>query len=223
MIVVGLTGSIGMGKSNAAGALRALGVPVHDADGEVHRLLGPGGGAVKAVAAAFPGVLAGNRIDRKALGDRVFGDTAALRRLEAILHPLVRRSSRRFQAAAARRGVKLAVLDIPLLYESRGEKTVDAVIVVSAPALVQTTARSGAAGHDRGEIPRDPDAAGAGPSKAQAGRLRGRDRRSARGYLPAAPTDRAPDQDGGPAGVAETSPIRRPRTGVGLTLKEQGR
>ena len=137
MIVVGLTGSIGMGKSNAAGALRTLGVPVHDADGEVHRLLGPGGGAVKAVAAAFPGVLAGNRIDRKALGDRVFGDTAALRRLEAILHPLVRRSSRRFQAAAARRGVKLAVLDIPLLYESRGEKTVDAVIVVSAPALVQ--------------------------------------------------------------------------------------
>jgi len=137
MIVVGLTGSIGMGKSNAAGVLRRLGVPVHDADGEVHRLLGPGGRAVRAVAAAFPGVLAGDKVDRKLLGDRVFGDTAALRRLEAILHPLVRRSSRIFLAAAARRGVRLVVLDIPLLYESRGENTVDVVVVVSAPRLVQ--------------------------------------------------------------------------------------
>jgi len=137
MIVAGLTGSIGMGKSNAAGALRRLGVPVHDADAEVHRLLGPGGRAVAAVAAAFPAALAGNGINRKVLGDMVFGDTAALRRLEAILHPLVRRSSRIFLRAAARRGVPLAVLDIPLLYESRGEGTVDAVIVVSAPSLVQ--------------------------------------------------------------------------------------
>jgi dephospho-CoA kinase len=137
MIVVGLTGSIGMGKSNAALALRALGVPVHDADGAVHSLLGPGGRAVQKVAAAFPEALAGNRIDRKKLGDAVFGDTPALRRLEAIIHPLVRQSARAFLAASARRRVRIAVLDIPLLYESGGEKTVDAVIVVSAPRYIQ--------------------------------------------------------------------------------------
>ena len=137
MIVVGLTGSIGMGKSNAALALRRLGVPVHDADGAVHVLLEPGGRAVKKVAAAFPGALAGSRIDRKLLGDLVFGDTPALRRLEAIIHPLVRQSSRAFLAAALRRRVRIAVLDIPLLYESGGEKSVDAVIVVSAPRHIQ--------------------------------------------------------------------------------------
>ena len=137
MIVVGLTGSIGMGKSNAAQVLRHLGIPVHDADGAVHVLLGPGGKAVGKVAAAFPQALAGNRIDRKILGDLVFGDTPALRRLEAILHPMVRQSSRDFLAAAARRRVRLAVLDIPLLYESRGEGSVDAVIVVSAPKQIQ--------------------------------------------------------------------------------------
>jgi dephospho-CoA kinase len=137
MIVVGLTGSIGMGKSNAAIALRQLGVPVHDADAAVHALLGPGGRAVAKVAAVFPEALAGNRIDRKVLGDLVFGDTPALRRLEGILHPLVRKSSKDFLAAAARRHAPIAVLDIPLLYESGGEKTVDAVIVVSAPKQIQ--------------------------------------------------------------------------------------
>ena len=137
MIVVGLTGSIGMGKSNAAIALRHLGVPVHDADAAVHTLLGPGGRAVAKVAAVFPQALASNRIDRKILGDLVFGDTPALRRLEGILHPLVRKSSRNFLAAAARRHAPIAVLDIPLLYESGGEKTVDAVIVVSAPRQIQ--------------------------------------------------------------------------------------
>lgn len=137
MIVVGLTGSIGMGKSNAAAALRQLGIPVHDADAAVHTLLGPGGRAVDKVAEAFPKALAGNRIDRKALGDLVFGNTPALRQLEAILHPLVRRSSKDFLAAAARRHVRIAVLDIPLLYESGGEKSVDAVIVVSAPRQIQ--------------------------------------------------------------------------------------
>jgi dephospho-CoA kinase len=137
MIVVGLTGSIGMGKSNAATALRQLGVPVHDADHAVHTLLGPGGGAVRRVAEAFPQALTGNRIDRKILGDLVFGDTPALRRLEGIIHPMVRRSSRAFLAAAARNRAKIAVLDIPLLYESGAQKTVDAVIVVSAPRSVQ--------------------------------------------------------------------------------------
>jgi dephospho-CoA kinase len=137
MIVVGLTGSIGMGKSNAADALRRLGVPVHDADGAVHKLLGPGGVAVKPVAAIFPAALNHDRIDRRVLGDLVFGDTPALRRLEAILHPLVRRASRNFVRAARRRGASLVALDIPLLYESGAEKTVDAVIVVSAPRAVQ--------------------------------------------------------------------------------------
>ena len=137
MVVVGLTGSIGMGKSNAALALGRLGIPVHDADAAVHALLGPGGRAVAKVAEAFPRALAGNRIDRKILGDLVFGDTPALRRLEGILHPLVRKSSRDFLAAAGRRGARIAVLDIPLLFESGGEKTVDAVIVVSAPRQIQ--------------------------------------------------------------------------------------
>src|SRR5579862_3720495 len=88
MIVLGLTGSIGMGKSTAAAMLRRLGVPVHDADASVHRLIGPGGAAVKRVAAAFPGTDGPAGIDRGELGRRVFGDGAALRRLEAILHPM---------------------------------------------------------------------------------------------------------------------------------------
>ena len=137
MMVVGLTGSIGMGKSNAAAGLRQLGIPVHDADRAVHILLGPGGRAVSKVAAIFPEALAGDSIDRTVLGDMVFGNTPALRRLEAILHPLVRQSSRDFLAASARRRLPIAVLDIPLLYESGGEKTVDAVIVVSAPRQIQ--------------------------------------------------------------------------------------
>jgi dephospho-CoA kinase len=137
MIIIGLTGSIGMGKSNAAQALRRLGVPVHDADGAVHALLGPGGRAVRPVAALFPAALSGDHIDRRILGDLVFGDTPALRRLEAILHPLVRRASRHFIQAARRARTPVIVLDIPLLYESGTTKTVDVVIVVSAPAAIQ--------------------------------------------------------------------------------------
>jgi len=137
VIVVGLTGSIGMGKSNAAQVLRKLGVPVHDADAAVHRLMAPGGRAVRKVGELFPQAVSGNRIDRKVLGDLVFGDTPALRRLEGVLHPLVRQSSRAFVAAAARRRLPVVVLDIPLLYESRGERSVDLVIVVSAPRQIQ--------------------------------------------------------------------------------------
>jgi dephospho-CoA kinase len=137
MIVVGLTGSIGMGKSNAASVLRRLRVPVHDADAAVHRLLGPGGRAVRPVGAAFPESLREDRIDRKILGDLVFGDTPKLKRLEAILHPLVRRSSRAFLMSAALRRERLVVLDIPLLFESGGENAVDLVIVVSAPPRIQ--------------------------------------------------------------------------------------
>jgi len=137
MRVLGLTGSIGMGKSTAAAALRRLGVPVHDADAAVHRLLGKGGAAVARVEAAFPGVVRGGAVDRHELGRRVFGDPAALARLEAILHPLVQHMSRRFlrRARAARR--RLVVLDIPLLFETGGQSRCDAVVVVSAPRFVQ--------------------------------------------------------------------------------------
>ncbi|MFQ5956133.1 MAG: dephospho-CoA kinase [Kiloniellales bacterium] len=137
MVVLGLTGSIGMGKSAAVAALRRLGVPVHDADAAVHELLGRGGAAVSAVARAFPGVVAGGKVDRAALGRRVFGDAAALSRLEAILHPLVQRSEQRFLRAVAARRRPVAVLDIPLLFETGGDRRCDAVIVVSAPRFVQ--------------------------------------------------------------------------------------
>ena len=137
MLIVGLTGSIGMGKSNAARMLRRLGLPVHDADAAVHRLLGPGGRAVPQVAALFPSALVDGRIDRKRLGDAVFGDGPSLRRLEAILHPMVRQSTEAFLAAAARRGVPVVILDIPLLFENNLERTVDRVIVASAPSFVQ--------------------------------------------------------------------------------------
>ena len=137
MIVLGLTGSIGMGKSTAARMLRRLGLPVHDADGVVHRLLAKGGAAVPAVAEAFPGVERDGAIDRQALGARVFGDGAALLRLEAILHPLVRRSQSAFLKRQVRQRRPIAVLDIPLLFETGAERICDKVIVVSAPALVQ--------------------------------------------------------------------------------------
>ena len=137
MLVLGLTGSIGMGKTTAAGMLRRLGLPLHDADAVVHRLLGRGGAAVAQIAIAFPGVVKEGAVDRKALGDRVFGDPAALARLEAILHPLVRAAARSFLRRQARRGKSLAVLDIPLLFETGGEVLCDAVVLVSAPARVQ--------------------------------------------------------------------------------------
>jgi dephospho-CoA kinase len=137
MFVLGLTGSIAMGKSTAAQGFRALEVPVFDADAAVHRLLGPGGAAVTPVAEAFPACRMNGAIDRRKLGRLAFGDAAALARLEGILHPLVQDAERRFltQAAAARR--PLVVLDIPLLFETGAERRVDAVAVVSAPAYLQ--------------------------------------------------------------------------------------
>ena len=138
MIILGLTGSIGMGKSTAAATLRRLGVPVFDADAEVHRLLGAGGAAVTRVAAAFPGVHdAAGGIDRRMLGQRVFEDPPALRRLEAILHPMVRAAERRFTARVRSRRERVAVLDIPLLFESGSVARCDMVLVVSAPARLQ--------------------------------------------------------------------------------------
>lgn len=137
MIVLGLTGSIGMGKSTAAALLREIGVPVYDADVEIHRLLEAGGAAVPLVEEAFPGVVENGAVDRQALAQRVFGDDAALARLEAILHPLAREAQRRFLAAARSRREPLAVLDIPLLFETGGDANCDATVVVSAPRFLQ--------------------------------------------------------------------------------------
>jgi dephospho-CoA kinase len=137
MVVLGLTGSIGMGKSTAAAMLRRLGVPVHDADAAVHRLLGRNGKAVAKVDAAFPGTAGPAGIDRAALGRRVFGDAAALRRLEHILHPMVRADTARFLGRMRARREPLVVLDIPLLFETGGEHRCDAIVVVSAPAFLQ--------------------------------------------------------------------------------------
>jgi len=138
MIVLGVTGSVGMGKSTAAAMLRRLGIPVHDSDATVHRLLAPHGAAVTAIATAFPEVRgADGGIDRARLGREVFGDPEALKRLERILHPLVRRSQDRFLKLARGRRVPIVALDIPLLFETGGDRRCDRVVVVSAPAAVQ--------------------------------------------------------------------------------------
>jgi dephospho-CoA kinase len=137
VIVIGLTGSIGMGKSTAAKILRRLGLPIHDADRCVHRLMGKGGAAVAAVEAAFPGVVRDGAVDRTELGRRVFGDDAKLKRLEAILHPLVRREEQRFLHYCRAQGRRIVVLDIPLLFETGGDRRCDTVIVVSAPHFLQ--------------------------------------------------------------------------------------
>jgi len=135
MFILGLTGSIGMGKSTTANFFSEAGVPVHDSDAVVHRLYE--GEAVAAVAAAFPGVATAGRIDRAKLAQKLVGDPDAIKRLEAIVHPLVRAVSDRFVQEQAARGARVIVLDIPLLFETGGETKVDAVVVVSAPADVQ--------------------------------------------------------------------------------------
>ncbi|MBV8133363.1 MAG: dephospho-CoA kinase [Alphaproteobacteria bacterium] len=138
MIILGLTGSIGMGKSTAAATLQRLRVPLFDADRVVHRLLAPGGTAVEPVAAAFCGVrTAKGGIDRSLLGQRVFSDSEALSRLERIIHPMVEGFEKRFLAFARARREPIVVLDIPLLFESGRERRCDYVLVVSAPRFVQ--------------------------------------------------------------------------------------
>lgn len=135
MIVIGLTGSIGMGKSTVAGMFRARGVPVFDADAEVRHVQGRGGRALAAIEAAFPGTTHSDGLDREALGRRVFGDTAALQRLEAIVHPLVAEAQSRF---LGRHRLKRAViLDVPLLFERGNWRNCHVIIVVSAPGRVQ--------------------------------------------------------------------------------------
>src|ERR1700704_1096167 len=135
MVILGLTGSIGMGKSTTAGFFAEAGAPVHDADAAVHRLYA--GAAASAIEAAFPGTTAGGKVDRARLGEQVLKDPAALKRLEAIVHPLVRRDEERFLRAAEGAGATVAVLNIPLLFETGGETRCDAVVVVSAPPEMQ--------------------------------------------------------------------------------------
>ena len=135
MFILGLTGSLGMGKSTTARFFAEEGVPVHDADAVVHRLYD--GEAAAAIETAFPGTTASGKVDRDKLAARVLGDSVALRRLEAIVHPLVQEAERRLLTEAELRGEKVAVLDIPLLFETGGEERVDAVVVVSAPPDVQ--------------------------------------------------------------------------------------
>ncbi len=137
MRILGLTGGIGMGKSTATTTFRRLGVRVFDADAAVHALLGRGGRAVRPIGAAFPGTVRDGRVDREALRRAVFGNPEAMKRLERIVWPLVREEERRFLARARRDRQRIVVLDIPLLFETGGERRVDAVVVVSAPAAVQ--------------------------------------------------------------------------------------
>ena len=135
MIRLGLTGSIGMGKSTAAAMFEREGVPVFDADAEVHRLQGPGGTLVAAIEARFPGTTGPRGVDRQKLGPRVLGNSHALAALEAIVHPAVAKAQRRFLMRHRARDV--VVLDIPLLFEKGGWRKVGAVAVVSAPAWMQ--------------------------------------------------------------------------------------
>jgi len=135
MFILGLTGSIGMGKSVTAGVFARCGIPVHDADAAVHRLYG--GEAAAAIAEAFPGIVTDGVVDRAALGARVLADPEAMAKLELIVHPLVHQSQRAFLAAAQARGERIVVLDIPLLLETDASNRVDAVVVVSAPLAVQ--------------------------------------------------------------------------------------
>ncbi|MBZ0149549.1 MAG: dephospho-CoA kinase [Pseudorhodoplanes sp.] len=135
MFILGLTGSIGMGKTTTAKLFAEEGVPVHDSDAAVHRLYE--GEAVAAIEAAFPGATANGKVDRQKLGAMVVNDAGALKRLEGIVHPLVRQSETRFLELARAAGEKIVVLDIPLLYETGAEKRVDAVVVVTAPPETQ--------------------------------------------------------------------------------------
>jgi dephospho-CoA kinase len=136
-LLIGLTGSIGMGKSETARLFARLGIPVHDADAAVHRLYEPGGAAVGAIAAAFPTCVNNGRVDRACLAARLRSDRSAFSTLENIVHPLVAADQRSFIETAADAGAEMVVLDIPLLFETGREAEMDAIVVVSAPRNVQ--------------------------------------------------------------------------------------
>lgn len=135
MIILGLTGSIGMGKSTTAKMFVDQGVPVHDSDMTVHRLYS--GAAAPLIEAAFPGTVKDGVVDRTILASKVLGDTAAIKRLEAIIHPLVRAEADAFLKRNRDAGTPVVVLDIPLLFETGGRERVDKVVVVTAPAEIQ--------------------------------------------------------------------------------------
>src|SRR6201996_4027736 len=135
MIVLGLTGSIGMGKSTTASLFAEAGVPVYDADAAVHRLYE--GEAVAAIEAAFPGTTANGKVDRNRLSARVVHDSAAMKKLEEIVHPMLGASRRKFLQDAEQSGAPVAVIDVPLLFETGGEKRVDAVVVVTTTPEIQ--------------------------------------------------------------------------------------
>jgi len=135
MFVLGLTGSIGMGKSTTAQLFAEMGVPVYDADATVHRLYERE--AVAAIEQAFPGTTGANGVDREKLSVHVVGNAPAMQRLEAVVHPMLRAHEKEFLTNAEQAAAPVAVLDIPLLFETKGETRVDAVLVVSAPEDVQ--------------------------------------------------------------------------------------
>ena len=137
MRILGLTGSIAMGKSTAAAMLRRMGLPVLDSDAVVHELTRPGGAAIVPITDAYPEIAAGPGIDRRELSQLAFDDPTVLRKLEEILHPMVRAAQARFLKQQRARGKRLVVLDVPLLFETGGDKNCDAIAVVSAPRLVQ--------------------------------------------------------------------------------------
>jgi dephospho-CoA kinase len=137
MMLLGLTGSIGMGKSATAGMFAAAGIPVYDADAAVHAIYATGGAAVAPLSARFDDIVRDGAIDRTALRARVLDDPQAMADLEAIVHPLVGQTQLDFRQAARDSGARLAVLDIPLLFETGGDARVDAVAVVTAPAEIQ--------------------------------------------------------------------------------------
>jgi dephospho-CoA kinase len=137
MRIVGLTGGMGMGKSTAAAAFRHAHIPVFDADAAVHQMQAKGGRAVRAIGEAFPGTVRDGAVDRAALRQAALNDRGALSRLEHILHPMVEAEERAFVGRARRAGARAVVLDIPLLFETKGDKRVDTVVVVSAPPSVQ--------------------------------------------------------------------------------------
>lgn len=137
MIILGLTGSIGMGKSTTARMFAEEGAPVYDADASVHALYEPGGAAVSPIAAAFPGAVREGAVDRQALSALVLDRPDALRQLEEIVHPLARRAQAAFLQDAEAAGAAVAVMDVPLLFETGGDTHVDAVVVVTAPAEMQ--------------------------------------------------------------------------------------
>ena len=137
MIVVGLTGSIAMGKTETAKLFRALGIPVFDSDAEVHRQYRKGGRGVEAISRIFPEAVIDGSVDREILAKRVLGDSQAMQQLEAAIHPIVRRSQNEFLARCKASGQAIAVLDIPLLFETGREAEVDKIVVVSAPQEIQ--------------------------------------------------------------------------------------